>query len=425
MKKGLLFLLFITLVLLANGQVLDNIRFIAGYPNYKYDLAGGEIDEVYNSAVLKPQGDSLVQEMLLCDSLNNLSYLRYYYSYHNITALLAQKKNIDNSIADQGYKLIVMDTRTMDTSVMTIPKTIIAYGEQYDFFDRRLSLLYDKMELSYVMKYENFDIPEKKEKPEILYIHYYPSNLKIEISNPVIYRSVIASGSSATPYLFNNIDGLKLQADLELNLLRIPSSLDIDSIYPLILPQGFILPSIYGANLIINSPLAEVLYFYEHTDTTVTYRILNKKTKQWNKLVMGRIDQGKLIMKDFGNWLVGCNRVSTTSLSPGEKLLGQDIWKAEETLYSPSTYKLLTEYEHFYSEGYMYLYNIDKKKYIEWNTGQADSEILMVKNDIVYYRVYDTIYIASIIDGEKLGSSNLFIKNKDVPAIHFMFIKGE
>ena len=427
MKKGVLILMCIIINVIVKCQLPDNVRFIAGYPNYEYDLAGGEIDEVYNAAILRPQGDSLIQDMLLCDSLHILSYMRFYPSCHDITVLLARKKNKDNLIADQGYQLIMLDTRTMDTAVMAIPKTVSAYGEQYKLSNSDFTVLYDGKELSYALEYFNFKLLKHGSKPRLLDYNFEPSTHKLELSNPVQYRNIIAGGNSATPYLFNNRngDGLMLQGDIKNNLLRITSALDIDSIYPLSLPKEFKIPSIYGANIIVKSPVAEVMYFYEHTDTTVTYRILNKKTKQWDKLVMGRINRGKLIMKDFGNWLVGCNRVSTLSPVLGSKLPGQNAWKDEPTLYSPSIYKLLDEYEHFYAEGYLYLYNIDTKNYIEWNTGQADSEILMVRNDTVYYRKYDAIYTAPIIDGKKLGTSSLLVRSKDVPAIHFMFFKGE
>lgn len=429
MKKGLLFFIFIMAVLWTKGQLPDNIRFIAGYPNYEYDLAGGEINEVYTAAILKRQGDSLVQDMLLCDSLNILSYLRYYYSNHIITALLAQKENKDNSIADLGYRIIMLDTRTMDTTIIVIPKTVSVYGVQYKLLSSAFSVLSDNENLSYALEYFNFDLPKKGSKPRLIDYNINPSNHKLEISNPIQFRKIIASGSSATPYLFNNRrgDGVILKSDMENNLLRIASGLDVDSIYPLVLPKEFKLPSIYGATVIINNPKMEAMYFYEYTDSSMICRILNKKTQEWDKLdLIAPGSGGKLIMKDFGNWIVGCNRVSTGHPNPKvNQLPGQDAWKNQSTIYSPSTYKLLDEYEHFYAEGYLYFYNIDTKNYIEWNTKQADSEILMVRNDTVYYRKYDAIYMAPIIDGKKLGKSILLISSKEVPSIHFIFFKGE
>ena len=75
-----------------------------------------------------------------------------------------------------------------------------------------------------------------------------------------------------------------------------------------------------------------------------------------------------------------------------------------------------------YFPGILFVFNAKSKKYIEWNTGQGDSEILLVQNDEVYYRVNDKIYRAQIINGEKLGESELLIQDERVPDIHWAFI---
>lgn len=409
------------------GQLPANARFIAGYPNYEYDLAGGEIDEVYIAAILKPMGDSLAEDMLLCDSLHILSFVRYYPHYHNISVILAKKNNKENTLADQGYKLIMLDTRTMDTIEMLIPKKVSAFGVEYKLSKSDFSVINDSI-LKYIFEYVNFNLPKGFYGNRINNYILNPHDQSLILSNPVKYRSIIAGGSSVTPYLFNNHsgDGLMLQADVKNDVLRIASALEVDSIYPVKLPDGFKIPTPYGATIIINNPNVEVMYFYEHTDTTVTCRIYDKKTEKWDKLTIRRVNNGKLIIKNFEEWLVGCNGVSMSNPNPEvKKLVGQENWLKENTKYSPSVQRLLELYEHFYAEGYLYLYNINTKNYIEWNTGQADSEILLVRKDTVYYRKHDEIYLAPLLNKEKLGTSKLLIKNKYIPAIHFMFFKGE
>ena len=71
----------------------------------------------------------------------------------------------------------------------------------------------------------------------------------------------------------------------------------------------------------------------------------------------------------------------------------------------------------------MYLDNIHSKEYIEWNTGQGDSEILLVQNRMVYYRINDKIYKASIIGEDKLGKPDLLIQDERVPDIHWAFLR--
>ena len=68
------------------------------------------------------------------------------------------------------------------------------------------------------------------------------------------------------------------------------------------------------------------------------------------------------------------------------------------------------------------MYNIDSKTTINWETGYGDSEILLVQNELVYYRVNDKIYKVPIINGEKLGESELLIHDERVPDIHWAFL---
>ena len=76
-----------------------------------------------------------------------------------------------------------------------------------------------------------------------------------------------------------------------------------------------------------------------------------------------------------------------------------------------------------YRPGILYLFNTYTEKYIEWHTGgQGDSEILLVQDETVYYRVFDKIYKANIVDGERLGQPELLVKDSQVvPYIHWAF----
>lgn len=62
---------------------------------------------------------------------------------------------------------------------------------------------------------------------------------------------------------------------------------------------------------------------------------------------------------------------------------------------------------------------VDGRK-IRIETGQEDSEILRVENDVVLYRVNDSIYQARIV-GSELKDTTLIVKDEDVPEIHWAF----
>lgn len=80
--------------------------------------------------------------------------------------------------------------------------------------------------------------------------------------------------------------------------------------------------------------------------------------------------------------------------------------------------------------GTLYLYNMKTYKYIEWDAlengeHQGDSEIILVQDDTVYYRINDKIYKAPIINGEKLGEPELLVTDPRVVDIHWAFIATE
>jgi hypothetical protein len=81
-----------------------------------------------------------------------------------------------------------------------------------------------------------------------------------------------------------------------------------------------------------------------------------------------------------------------------------------------------------YYPGILFLYNVETKKYIEWKTlengrPQGDSEVLLVQDETVYYRINDKIYKAPIENGNKLGNSKLLVQDDRVRDIHWAFIR--
>jgi hypothetical protein len=152
------------------------------------------------------------------------------------------------------------------------------------------------------------------------------------------------------------------------------------------------------------------------------YIFYNKQTKQW---FTRDFTGDKTSVYSYGNWLVG------TILQSYKKYSGDTL----EKKYSPGKElrKKLNSNNPFnvderffdygvYSPGILYLLNTFSQKYIEIVTNQGDSEILLVEDNMVYYRVNDEIFKSIIINDEKLGTPELLIKNIDVLDIHWAFI---
>jgi hypothetical protein len=124
----------------------------------------------------------------------------------------------------------------------------------------------------------------------------------------------------------------------------------------------------------------------------------------------------------WGYWFAGAVAVGArgnvyfqNNPSPGKA--------ARDSVYMECSFDEMAQNYGFYRPGILYLFNTDTHKYIEWNTGQGDSEILLVQEEMVYYRVFDEIYKAVIINGEALDKPELLVKdNQTVPQIHWAFI---
>jgi hypothetical protein len=147
--------------------------------------------------------------------------------------------------------------------------------------------------------------------------------------------------------------------------------------------------------------------------------LYNKQKNSWSDVELK--GNAPTIMA-YGHWLAGSvqddvdydAKYFPRKLSPGKAV--------RDSVYMECPF----EEWGVYRPGILYLFNTDTEKYIEWNTGQGDSEILLVQDEVVYYRVFDEIYKASIEKGEKLGKSELLVKdNQVVPYIHWAFLRQE
>ncbi|MGH9775894.1 MAG: hypothetical protein ACRD50_13205 [Candidatus Acidiferrales bacterium] len=101
---------------------------------------------------------------------------------------------------------------------------------------------------------------------------------------------------------------------------------------------------------------------------------------------------------------------------------GRDNERSQATDRLPNVQELYATYEGrwIWRPGDLILQNLADGRKIRIETGQEDSEILLVEGETVLYRVNDTIYQAKIA-GEKLQDSAVVVKDEDVPEIHWVF----
>jgi len=425
---------YITLCLLILLQSVclsqeKQLRYIAGYPNYNLtpNQTNDDWNVVYTSAILKKQGDSLIETKILCDSMHMLYYLRYYPSQNTVSAVLVGKTQKYYNFSSGSYRLLTIDARTEDTVSVAIPSKIDTLGDTYKLFDQKIYALNIGKDIKYGIFYDNFKIEDlnTKKKSNVFYYILDPHNGRLQRSTSACYQYVLNSGSAVGPYMDYNKDSMPLQADTVHNLLRIPSELDIDSVYKTSLPSGTKLFN-YWAVVVINDAALRVLNLLDYSSSSITLHLYLKNQNIWRKIVLPSSGLDNLvIMKHFNGWLAGALKVKNErgALMLKKNQLGQEVWSKSRTKYSPSIYEILEAHEPlWYSEGILYIYNVYTETYIQWDTKQADSEILLVENGKVYYRKYDEIYEVPIVKGKSLGKHRLVVKNKYVPAIHFMFM---
>jgi hypothetical protein len=198
--------------------------------------------------------------------------------------------------------------------------------------------------------------------------------------------------------------------------------------------EPFIKDKYKKSNLVI-SVNTENYLIYHITDSTyydpksklgaLKILIYDKRIKEWsNYHFKGDLSSYAL----FDNWLVGevINYYSNKSMikTPGGK------YRSRTMRGTGMPMDFLFEEKKIYCPGILFLFNLKTRKYIEWQTyqngePQGDSEIILVGDDIVYYRMNDEIYKAPILNGEKLGKAQLLIKDPRVPDIHWAFITGK
>ena len=149
-----------------------------------------------------------------------------------------------------------------------------------------------------------------------------------------------------------------------------------------------------------------------YTEMPVKDRILGRwKTVQ----IEGNASRSRL----FGPWLATIIGIR----NPDHKTSpGRENERSQETDRLPN---VQIEYAIFAAKwtwfpGILTLQNLADGRKIRIETGQEDSEILKVKDDLVLYRVNDAIYQARI-DGSQLKDTTVIVKDEDVPEIHWAF----
>lgn len=152
----------------------------------------------------------------------------------------------------------------------------------------------------------------------------------------------------------------------------------------------------------------------------VPFHILDKKTNEWRTV---QFTGGRTGVRGFGPWLAGYVADEERAVeSPGkEKRRKVSKFPSKEDMTASGT-PVDWRFEDFriFCPGILFIYNAQTQHNYTIETGQGDSEVLLVEGDTVYYRVNDEIFEAKIAK-EKVEAGKLIAKDEVVPDIHWAF----
>jgi hypothetical protein len=430
MKKTILIFSIAFSSLSLSGQVDDNnkLRFVAAFPDYNYIPETSELINV--SALLRVKKDSLIEEILLTDSLQRLDFLRCYPEYNVLIAMTKGKRTLNDVVPGLSYQITIVDTKSLKKEMVQIPDLIKSNGVSYSFYGNELSTVIENNKLQFILKYVNFDVVETKNTTGILYYLFDPGTHISKIVDPGIYKNAIANSGNLV--LTNNYEGEILKGDTITNVLKIATTKFYENpIYCDYLPKDVKISrksyAYAAATVLINNNKILALYLYEREQrgkwVFCKVHVYNKEQKTW---AVFEIETSWVIAKYYDKYLAGNYRVTQVKSNDSDFPFQSNYWIKEKTKYGPSYQYLFIEspVSRYHSQGDLYLYNIDTKSLIKWNTGHGDSEILLVQNEVVYYRVNDKIFKAQILNREELDIPTLIIQDERVSDIHWAFLSN-
>lgn len=399
----------------------QSIYFITGHPFRN-------ISTQFPAVVFRLQNDTLAPKLQISNEDLLLSFIKVYPELNIVTALTSEyktKKNqetlsiIHTDKPDTIFRInpdLPNNMRCHNTNLVSINKS-----EIYECFD--------------CLDPANIQKPMKERVVKEYGWNVYDFSKK-ELT-PEDYRFAEINGSPASA--LEGWDYVELYSNPKNGQLILPVTPDTSKrpLFPISLPDSLQINKRKLLAVIINNPQF-VTILMDNTDPSpkelgfTQLYIYDKAKVNWFSF---KIKGSNNSVRGYGTWLAG------SVVSDDEQIIYDEQGREKETIefnrVSPgkenrrqkgtstgTPFDFRTDFSKLYYPGILYLLNVPTRKYIEWNTGQGDSEILLVQDELVYYRVNDKIYKSSIVEGKELGKPELLIQDERVPDIHWAFISG-
>lgn len=381
-------LLALLLSITVYSQEKRSLHFLSASPDMAYDYQN------YLTMLYKLNGDSLLDLDTLTSGKKMI--VRYIGDAKNLGLIFIYEENYNNL---DDNNLILLNTNNI-TSInkMKLNKNINPWP----------NLIRKDGETFYCLL-------EDLSGSEINYFGYN-EKLKIVEIYPDDFKKVHLNGNPGAPIKIE--EKLLVYTSTMDGKLFIPVTKDFNDrpVFPVQLPKEYHPKEKIRLAIYVNNEDCFVIKLEGSKGESSTFLVLDKETDRWNTLVL-KGDQTRI--QNFNDWISGAIiNNKEDKVSPGKADRRQ-----KPNNFGPG-FDTMTKVLKFYYPGLLFLYHTPSETYIEWSTYQGDSEVLLVENETVYYRVNDEIYQAMIIDNQELGKPKLILKDYRVPDIHWAFFSG-
>lgn len=397
MRKSIKFWILITVVFswkFSYSQSDVNLCFISGSLEMQYD------DLTYLTVLYEQKGNALLAiDTLTSETKMVLKNVKLYPDYnfaffHNQNYLNHSENQV--TFLDLNSKIVSGGTLPFQR-VYSFPTTVSKNRNLFVVIGKDRS----QQELTYYGINSSF------------------STLTMEAED---FKTSVISGYRGAP--LKNPDILRVAVNLESGDIKIPKTKKIEDrpSLEISIPKEYLLGMDKFATILVKNDHFIVLELY-YNDERKEFAAFDIQKQNWQKL---DIKGDKTRIQSYGEW------ISASKVLNNEKLQavspGAEYRKQTPNAYGPG-FDVMTKILELYYPGELILYHIPTQQKISWITfengkPQGDSEVLLIRNETVYYRVNDVVYEAPIINYRELGESKLLIKDKRVSDIHWAFFSN-
>ncbi|MDO8270410.1 MAG: hypothetical protein Q7U82_00615 [Gammaproteobacteria bacterium] len=143
-------------------------------------------------------------------------------------------------------------------------------------------------------------------------------------------------------------------------------------------------------------------------DRTTLYAY-DKTSEAWSSIT---VNGNRLRVRGFGEWIATEEAYRETELNNVTFDFAPGTFLAPEERIA---------YSQMRQTGRLYLYNVSSKAFVEYMTGNPDSEVLLIDGDDIYIRVGDEL-IKGQIAGDQLVDQEVLVKAPEVLNLHWLAV---